>query len=269
MNLIDTHSHLFLEEFSEDLPLVIERAQNAGVRFVFMPNIDSSTIESMLKVCDKYPDFCFPMIGLHPTSVNADYKKELDVVLAELSANRKRYIAIGEIGMDLYWDKTFLKEQQIAFATQLDFALEFDLPVVIHCRNAFEHIFNILDEYKHTTLRGVFHSFMGTEADVEYILDNTNFYFGVNGVVTFKNSSLPAVLPLIPLNKIVLETDAPYLAPVPHRGRRNESAYIKDTLIKVSEIYQLPVDDVAQITSETALELFAMSDSRAKDFKVY
>ena len=243
MRLIDTHSHLFLEEFSEDLPQVIERARSAGITHIFMPNIDSTTIDSMLSVCNTYNDYCFPMIGLHPTSVNADYEKELEIVARELKSFNK-YIAIGEVGMDLYWDKTFLKEQQIVLDKQINWALEYDLPVVIHCRDAFGYIYNVLEPYKNTSLKGVFHSFTGTDDEAARILEFSGFLIGINGVVTFKKSRLPEVLTKIPLEKIVLETDSPYLTPVPNRGKRNESAYVKDTLMKVSDIYRMSPEAV-------------------------
>ena len=257
MRLIDTHSHLFLEEFSEDLPQVIERARSAGVTHIFMPNIDSTTIDSMLSVCNTYNDYCFPMIGLHPTSVNADYEKELEIVARELRSFNK-YIAIGEVGMDLYWDKTFLKEQQIALDKQINWALEYDLPVVIHCRDAFGYIYNVLEPYKNTSLKGIFHSFTGTDDEAARILEFSGFLIGINGVVTFKKSHLPEVLTKIPLEKIVLETDSPYLTPVPNRGKRNESAYVKDTLMKISEIYRMSPETVGSVTSENALKVFGM-----------
>ena len=257
MRLIDTHSHLFLEEFSEDLPQVIERARSAGVTHIFMPNIDSTTIDSMLSVCNTYNDYCFPMIGLHPTSVNADYEKELEIVARELRSFNK-YIAIGEVGMDLYWDKTFLKEQQIVLDKQINWALEYDLPVVIHCRDAFGYIYNVLEPYKNTSLKGVFHSFTGTDDEAARILEFSGFLIGINGVVTFKKSRLPEVLTKIPLEKIVLETNSPYLTPVPNRGKRNESAYVKDTLMKVSDIYRMSPEAVGRVTSENALKVFGM-----------
>lgn len=257
MRLIDTHSHLFLEEFSEDLPQVIERARSAGITHIFMPNIDSTTIDSMLSVCNTYNDYCFPMIGLHPTSVNADYEKELEIVARELRSFNK-YIAIGEVGMDLYWDKTFLKEQQIVLDKQINWALEYDLPVVIHCRDAFGYIYNVLEPYKNISLKGVFHSFTGTDDEAARILEFSGFLIGINGVVTFKKSRLPEVLTKIPLEKIVLETDSPYLTPVPNRGKRNESAYVKDTLMKVSDIYRMSPEAVGRVTSENALKVFGM-----------
>ena len=259
MRLIDTHSHLFLEEFSEDLPQVIERARSAGVTHIFMPNIDSTTIDSMLSVCNTYNDYCFPMIGLHPTSVNADYEKELEIVARELRSFNK-YIAIGEVGMDLYWDKTFLKEQQIVLDKQINWALEYDLPVVIHCRDAFGYIYNVLEPYKNTSLKGVFHSFTGTSEDAERLLEYESFMLGINGVVTFKKSTLSEVLKNVPLKRVVLETDSPYLAPVPYRGKRNESANLVKVAECLSVIYGVPLSEIASQTTENALKVFTNAE---------
>lgn len=255
--LIDTHSHLFLEEFTEDLEAVIERAQIAGVSHIFMPNIDSATIESLLGVCSRCDNYCFPMIGLHPTSVNENYHSELDVVLRELKSDKK-YVAIGEVGMDLYWDKTYEKEQAAVLSKQLEWALDFDLPVVIHCRDAFDSICEVLRKFSGSSLRGIFHSFTGTAAEAMYLMEHFDFLLGINGIVTFKKSTIPDVLKVIPLEKIVLETDSPYLAPVPCRGRRNESANVKYVLLKVAEIYGKTPEEVAKITSESALKVFGM-----------
>ncbi|GAA6257039.1 TatD family hydrolase [Bacteroides sp. f07] len=255
--LIDTHSHLFLEEFSEDLPQVIERAREAGVSYIFMPNIDSTTINPMLSVCAGYPGYCFPMIGLHPTSVNETYEQELAVVHEQL-AGTNRYVAIGEIGLDLYWDKTFLKEQLLVFQRQIEWALEYRLPIVIHSRDAFEYIYKVMESYKNTPLTGIFHSFTGTVEEAEKLLEFEGFMLGVNGVVTFKKSALPETLLTVPLERIVLETDSPYLTPVPNRGKRNESANVKDTLAKVAEIYRMPFEYVSQVTSENALKVFGI-----------
>lgn len=255
--LIDTHSHLFLEEFAEDLEAVIERAQIAGVSHIFMPNIDSATIESLLGVCSRYENYCFPMIGLHPTSVNENYHSELDVVLRELKSDKK-YVAIGEVGMDLYWDKTYEKEQVAVLSKQLEWALDFNLPVVIHCRDAFDSICEVLRKFSGSSLRGIFHSFTGTAAEAMYLMEHFDFLLGINGIVTFKKSTIPDVLKVIPLEKIVLETDSPYLAPVPCRGRRNESANVKYVLLKVAEIYGKTPEEVAKITSESALKVFGM-----------
>jgi TatD DNase family protein len=255
--LIDTHSHLFLEEFAEDLETVIERAQIAGVSHIFMPNIDSTTIESLLGVCSRYDNYCFPMIGLHPTSVNENYHSELDVVLRELKSDKK-YVAIGEVGMDFYWDKTYEKEQAAVLSKQLEWASDFDLPVVIHCRDAFDSICEVLRKFSGSSLRGIFHSFTGTAAEAMYLMEHFDFLLGINGIVTFKKSTIPDVLKVIPLEKIVLETDSPYLAPVPCRGRRNESANVKYVLLKVAEIYGRTPEEVAKITSESALKVFGM-----------
>ena len=228
--LVDSHSHLFLEEFAEDLPFVMERARAAGVTHIFMPNIDSTTIEPMLSVCDTYRDFCFPMIGLHPTSVNESYEKELEIVAANLETSG-RFVAVGEIGIDLYWDKTWLKEQLIAFEKQVQWALHYQLPIVIHCREAFDYIYKVLQPYKNSGLTGIFHSFTGTPGEAARMMEFPGFKIGINGVVTFKKSTLPETLKSVPLERIVLETDSPYLTPVPNRGKRNESATVKDTLI--------------------------------------
>lgn len=257
MRLVDSHSHLFLEEFAEDLPQVMERAQAAGVTHIFMPNIDSTTIEPMLRVCSDYKGYCFPMIGLHPTSVKEDYRKELEVVAARL-AMPNEYVAIGEIGMDLYWDKTFLKEQLYVFEQQIEWALKYDLPIVIHCRDAFESIYKVMEPYKESPLRGIFHSFTGSAEEAARILEFPGFYVGINGVVTFKKSSLPQVLQDIPLERVVLETDSPYLTPVPNRGKRNESANLKDTLMKVAEIYRKPSEEVGWVTSGNTLKVFGI-----------
>ena len=255
--LVDSHSHLFLEEFADDLPQVMQRAREAGVTHIFMPNIDSTTIESLLSVCAAYKEFCFPMIGLHPTSVNKNYKKELDIVAGQL-ASSNGYVAIGEIGLDLYWDKTFLREQLLAFEKQVEWALEYHLPIVIHTREAFDYIYKVLQPYKETGLTGIFHSFTGTSEEAAKLLDFPGFMIGINGVVTFKKSQLPEVLKDVPLAHIVLETDSPYLTPVPNRGKRNESARLIDTLIKVAEIYRESPEVVAEATSENALKVFGM-----------
>ena len=257
MNMIDTHSHLFLEEFADDLPQVIERAREAGVTHILMPNIDSMTIRPMLDVCEHYEGYCFPMIGLHPTSVREDYERELDVVAAELASGR-RYLAVGEIGMDLYWDTTFRAEQETVLRRQFDWALEYDLPVVIHCREAFEPIYRIMEDYRSATLRGVFHSFTGSADEAAKVLEFPGFYLGVNGVLTFKKSRLPEVFSAVPLDRILLETDSPYLTPVPYRGRRNESAYVQYVLAKLAEVCGRPPEDVAGQTSENALKVFGM-----------
>lgn len=255
MRYIDTHSHIYLEEFNSDLPEVIQRARDAGVSQILLPNVDSTTLERMLKTCSDYPGYCFPMIGVHPTSVNENYEDELAIVEQQLAASDD-YIAVGEIGLDLYWDKTFLREQMIAFDRQIQFALKYNLPVVIHSRDAFEQICEVLEPYKKTTLKGIFHSFGGSVEEADRLLDFKGFMLGINGVVTFKNSSLSHTLAQIPIERVVLETDAPYLTPVPNRGKRNESAYLRYTLMKVAEIYRMSGESVAEITSVNAKRVF-------------
>lgn len=260
MRLIDSHAHLFLGEFAEDLPQVVERAKAAGVTHIFMPNIDSSTLPALLQTSRDYEGYCFPMIGLHPTSVRADYCDELRFVRQWLEQEVGRFVAIGETGIDLYWDETFRREQEAAFRLQLEWALEFRLPIVIHSRNACEPVCRILSDYKSAGLRGVFHSFTGTAGEAAHLLEFTDFYIGINGIVTFKKADLPTVLPVIPPERLVLETDAPYLAPVPHRGKRNESAFVKDTLVKVAEIYGQSPETMAEQTANNALRLFGMAE---------
>ena len=254
--MIDTHSHLFSEEFKEDLSEVIARAKEIGVEKIFMPNIDDTSVEDMLNVCQAYPDYCFPMIGFHPTSVegpDAIYKvREMKKHLVE----GHPYIAVGEVGLDLYWDKTWLKEQQLILDEQIQWALEWNLPLVIHCREAFPELFQVLEPYKHTELTGVFHSFTGTVDEARELMDYSRFMIGINGVVTFKKSTLPEVLQEVPLTKLVLETDSPYLAPVPFRGKRNETSYVKRVAVKLAELYGMEIGEVERQTTENALKVF-------------
>ena len=254
--MIDTHSHIFSEEFKEDLSEVIARAKEIGVEKIFMPNIDDTSVEDMLNVCQAYPDYCFPMIGFHPTSVegpDAIYKvKEMKKRLVE----GHPYIAVGEVGIDLYWDKTWLKEQQQILDEQIQWALEWKLPLVIHCREAFPELFQVLEPYKHTELTGVFHSFTGTVDEARELMDYSRFMIGINGVVTFKKSTLPEVLQEVPLTKLVLETDSPYLAPVPFRGKRNETSYVKRVAVKLAELYGMEIGEVERQTTENALKVF-------------
>ena len=254
--MIDTHSHIFSEEFKEDLSEVIARAKEIGVEKIFMPNIDDTSVEDMLDVCRAYPDYCFPMIGFHPTSVegpDAIYKvREMKKHLVE----GHPYIAVGEVGLDLYWDKTWLKEQQLILDEQIQWALEWNLPLVIHCREAFPELFQVLEPYKHTELTGVFHSFTGTVDEARELMDYSRFMIGINGVVTFKKSTLPEVLQEVPLTKLVLETDSPYLAPVPFRGKRNETSYVKRVAMKLAELYGMEIGEVERQTTENALKVF-------------
>lgn len=256
--LIDTHTHLFCEEFDDDRELALIRAKQAGVSRLFMPNIDDTSTEALLDMCDKHKE-CYPLMGLHPTSVDSSWEERLSKVEKVLRSGRKFY-GIGEVGLDLYWDKTYVNEQKHAFNTQIEWALEFDLPLIIHCRNAHNELMECMSPYKESQLRGIFHSFGGDTAEAASLLEFKNFMLGINGIVTFKKSSLPETLSQIPLERIVLETDSPYLAPVPHRGQRNESAFIVSTAEKLAGIYEVPIEEIAQQTTTNALKVFQNAD---------
>jgi len=256
LQFIDTHSHLFLEEFDGDRPAVVQRAKEAGVSHIFMPNIDSTTIMPLKQMCADYPGYCYPLMGLHPTSVNEYFQAELDVVYKELTNHKQQYIGIGEIGIDLYWDRTFKQEQIQVFRNQVQWSIELDLPVVIHCRDAFDEIYAVLCEFDANSIRGIFHSFTAGEGEAERILHFPHFLFGINGIVTFKKSLIPEALKTIPVEKVVVETDSPYLAPVPCRGKRNESAYAKFTLERLAQIYEITVDKMACQTTDNVNRLF-------------
>lgn len=263
--MIDTHSHLFVEEFTDDLPEVIQRAKEAGITHVLMPNIDDTTVADMLDVCNAYPDYCLPMIGFHPTSVDGESMKKVKAMKGLLTEGHP-YIAIGEVGLDLYWNKTYLKEQQQVLDEQIRWALEYDLPLVVHCREAFPELFEVLAPYKNTQLNGIFHSFTGTPEEMEKVLEYDCFMIGINGVVTFKKSTLPQILQTVPLERLVLETDSPYLAPVPYRGKRNESSYIIKVAEKLAEVYGVEVEGIKRQTTRNALKVFKSAD---EVFKVY
>jgi len=251
--LIDTHTHLFLAEFDQDRDEVLMRAFNAGVLKCFLPNVDGSTIIPMLKMVDKYPDNCYPMIGLHPTSVKMNYIDELKIIKDWLL--KRKFYAIGETGLDLHWDKSFLKEQQEAFTYQLRLAKEFDLPVVIHSRESFNEIFDILDEEDDQNLTGIFHSFTGTLEQADKII-KYGFKIGIGGIVTFKNAGLDRVVEHIDHHHIVLETDSPYLAPVPKRGKRNEPSFLLHIAAKIAELHRVSVDEIARVTNRNALDVY-------------
>ena len=257
--MIDTHTHLFVEEFKDDLPLVIQRAKDAGVERVFMPNIDDESLDDLLDSCARYPGYCYPMLGYHPTSVDG-FSLAKVVRMKEHLVDGHPFIAIGEVGLDLYWDKTYLHEQQVVLDEQIHWALEWNLPVVIHCREAFTELFDLLEPYKRTGLKGVFHSFTGTIDEAQKALEYDNFMMGINGVVTFKKSTLPEVLKQVPLDRLVLETDSPYLAPTPFRGKRNESSYVGKVADKLAEIYGLSATEICSITTRNALKVFEISD---------
>jgi TatD DNase family protein len=253
MQIIDTHSHLYAEVFDSDRAETVQSAKKAGIEAVFLPNEDRSSIEALLKTCDEYPGFAFPMTGLHPTSVKADYITELQAI--EKTLSQRKFYAVGEIGMDLYWDKTFFREQQIVFEEQLKWSIDLDLPVAIHTRNSLREALECIDRVDKKRLRGIFHCFGGSLEEWNEISVLPGFYIGIGGVVTFKNSHLSSVLPAVPLERVVLETDAPYLAPVPYRGKRNEPAYIIEVAKKVAECYRITPEEVADVTTENAKRL--------------
>jgi TatD DNase family protein len=253
MKLIDTHSHIYSDDFEEDIEEVISNCRKVDIEKILLPNIDSESIPKMNRLVQRFPDLCVPMMGLHPTSVRENYQDELAICKKWL--DEARFCAVGEIGIDLYWDKKFLKEQQIVFDTQINWALEKDLPIVIHARESFAEIFEILEAYQDKNLKGVFHSFTGNIEQANQAID-LGFLLGINGIVTFKNAGLDKTLSSIALDKLMLETDSPYLAPVPKRGKRNESSYLLHVANKLSDIYQVKLEKVAEVTSANAEKLF-------------
>ena len=253
MQLIDTHTHLYLPEFDTDRDLVVDRAVDFGVAKMLMPNIDLQSVDLMLAAGIRYPDICYSMIGLHPTSVKEDYLIQL--LELERIAETNKFIAIGEIGIDLYWDRTHLKEQIMAFRKQVAFAIEKGLPVVIHSRESFPEVFSVLDEFEGKDLKGVFHAFSGSVNDAEKAI-KMGFKLGIGGIVTFKNSGLDQIVKATGPENLILETDSPYLAPSPHRGKRNESSYICIINRKLSEIFGMSEEEVASITFKNSVGLF-------------
>ncbi len=253
MELIDTHTHLYLPEFDADRDEVVKRATGSGIVMMLLPNIDTDSVGQMIAAVNRYPGICFPMTGLHPTSVKEDYLHKLDDL--EKLITRYKIIAIGEIGIDLYWDKTFLKEQLISFRRQVRFANQNNLPVVIHSRDAFPEVFSVLDEFKGEKMAGVFHAFTGTREDAEKAI-NMGFKLGIGGIVTFKNSGLDKIISEVGPDNLILETDSPYLAPAPYRGKRNESSYICIINKKLAEIFNMSEEKMAAITYSNSVELF-------------
>jgi TatD DNase family protein len=251
MNFIDTHTHLFLEEFDNDRHQVIENAKQNGISKFILPNVDLTTLDKLLNTCSIDPSSLLPAIGLHPCSVKSDYKVELEKLKKTIHHNT--YNSIGEIGIDLFWDKTYINEQVEALKEQISWALEFDLPVILHCRESFDKVFDIVKKYKE--LKGVFHAFTGNAYQAKAIAD-IGFYIGIGGIVTYKNSGLDKAVSLHSLKNIVLETDSPYLPPVPFRGKRNEPSYIIQIAKKLAELCNLTIDEIADVTTLNAKELF-------------
>lgn len=253
--LIDTHSHIYSTDFIHDRDEIIQRAYSNDVRKIILPNIDSSSVKNLLDMVDSYPHICYPLMGLHPTSVNHDYQEELQVV--EYWLKKRKFFGIGEIGIDLYWETSFLEEQTHAFRFQLNLAREYQLPVVIHVRDSFEQVYNVLLEEKDKNLTGVFHSFSGTLEQAQLVID-LGFKIGVNGIITFKKSGLDEVISKIDPSNLLLETDSPYLTPVPFRGKRNESSYLVHIAQKIADLHQMTVGEIAKITTENARKLFGI-----------
>ncbi len=253
--LFDTHTHIYLPEFDADRADTVQRAVDAGVTRMMLPNVDTDTVNSLTALLQQYPRLCIGAMGLHPTSVDTGYKSALDRI-APLFDN-DHYHAVGEIGIDLYWDKTYLHEQVDAFEVQVRWAAERNLPIIIHCREAFELIVEVLRRVSHLAPRGVFHSFGGSPANLNTIALLGDFFIGVNGIATFKKSSLTPMVDAIPLERLVIETDAPYLAPVPFRGKRNEPAFVRYTAEFIAMRKGISVADIEQITYENACRLFA------------
>jgi TatD DNase family protein len=253
MQLIDTHCHLFLEEFDSDRKEIINRSIESDIIYLINPNVDASTIIALYSTCQINPKVCLPALGLHPCSVKEDYKTQLETIKQYIDKNKP--IAIGEIGIDLYWDKTTIEQQKLALEEQLQWAVDMNLPVLIHNRDAFDQVFEIVQKYP--SLHGVFHAFSGNLEQAEKVL-NTKFFFGIGGVVTFKNAGLDKIVQEIPIDRILLETDAPYLTPVPYRGKRNEPGYLKSIAEKIAEIKGMSAKDVASITTQNAKSLFGI-----------
>lgn len=255
--MIDTHTHLYSDAFDDDRSEVIERAIKEGVEMFFLPAINSETHNKMLDLEQLYPGKMHAMMGLHPCDVKPDsYKNELEIVYSYLQ--ERKFVAIGEIGIDLYWDKATLGIQEEAFEMQIDWAIEFDIPIVIHARDSFEEILAVLRKRKHPKLRGILHCFTGSLENAKELID-LGFMLGIGGVVTFKNGKIDKFLDQIPLENIVLETDSPYLAPIPHRGKRNESAYVSLVLGKLVDIYKMPIDEIEKVTDANAKKLFQLN----------
>jgi len=251
--LIDTHSHIYSEDFNSDIDEVLQNAYNNGVKKIILPNINAGTVKRLVDLSKAYPHICYPLIGLHPTSVGEDYKEELQAL--EYWLDKHDFYGIGEIGIDLYWDKSYLKEQQNAFRYQVKLAKAKQIPIVVHVRESFNEVYSIVQEEQDGTLKGIFHCFTGNEDEAKKITD-LGFYIGIGGVLTFKNSNLGKAILNSDLKNLVLETDAPYLAPEPKRGRRNESSYLVYIAQRLAELYNVPVEKVAEITTMNARNLF-------------
>ena len=254
MFFTDTHTHLYISEFESDRYEVVKKAIDTGITRMILPGINSSYIPSQIDLIEKFPKNCFSAFGLHPSDVNKDFEKEIKIVIEYLQKGNA--VAVGETGIDLYWDKTYYEQQKTAFEKQVILAKEFKLPIIIHVREAFKEVFDIIDKLNDKNLTGIFHSFTGTKKEAQKIIDYGGFKIGINGIVTFKNSGLDKIVQEIDLHHIVLETDSPYLSPVPKRGRRNESSHLIYIAEKIAEIKKVSLDKVAKVTNENAEEIF-------------
>lgn len=254
---IDTHTHLFTDQFDEDRDTIVKKAIAVGVEKLLLPNIDETSIDALHALALKYPDTCYPMMGLHPGSVDEKWKEKLAIIEQNLFSNK--YIAVGEIGMDLYWDTTFQKEQEEVFLQHIKWAKELKLPIVIHAREAFQEIFDIVDQINESNLSGVFHCFTGTYEQAQHILNYGGFKLGIGGVLTYKKAELDKVIEKIAIEHLVLETDSPYLPPVPFRGKRNESSYLVHIAQRLAEVYQISLQEVEKITTQNAKEVFNLA----------
>lgn len=254
--MIDTHSHIYGPEFAEDRDDVLKRAREEGVSKILLPNINESTISDMLSLCQANPGVCYPMMGLHPTDLEDDYLQVLERMHQLLLESGHPYIAVGEVGLDFYWDDTRRSQQLQAFELQIEWARDLGLPLMIHSRSAHKELVDIMNTHKSEGLSGVFHCFGGTVEEAEELLAFDGFVLGIGGVLTYKKSTLPEALKTVPLERIVLETDSPYLAPVPNRGKRNESSYVRFVAQKLSEIYQVPLDRLVEVTTSNAMRIF-------------
>ena len=255
--MIDTHCHIYEPEYDEDRELVVQRARQAGVERIFLPNINEASIAPMLSLCHSYPGYCYPMMGLHPEDVAEDYLQVLDRMEELLKSASHPYIAIGEVGLDFYWDTSRNKEQIDAFSRQIEWAVQYKLPLMIHSRSAHTELVQAIRSYASEGLTGVFHCFGGTLDEALELLSFDNFVLGIGGVSTFKKSHLPQVLQAVPLQRIVLETDAPYLSPVPYRGKRNEPACVVEVMQKMAEIYNITPGEVEKITNANVKRVFS------------
>jgi TatD DNase family protein len=258
MILTDTHTHLYAGEFDTDRDAMVKRAIDSGVNRLFLPNIDSNSINGMLALVKQYPENCFAMMGLHPCSVTNSYETELALVEEWLNKKEMKFYAVGEIGLDFYWNTTYAQQQKKAFRKQIEMALKYKLPIVIHVRNAFNETFEIVKEYNSKELKGIFHCFSGNIEEAERIISLGGFKLGIGGVITFKNGGLNTIIPQIAVEHIVLETDSPYLAPVPHRGKRNESSYIMLVAQKIAELKNCSVNEVAEQTTKNSIDIFGV-----------